>query len=240
MKPLLILRHSRSESPGILADALDNAGLPWQLHETWDGSFTHFEPDRWAGLVVLGGAMNTDQTDEFPFLPQVVTWLRQSLAAQLPVLGICLGAQLLAQAAGGRVHHHTVKEIGWYDIQLTPAATVDRLLEGFSSGQCVFQWHGDRFDLPPGAALLATSSTCREQAYRVGATAWGLQFHPEVTAEIIDGWLTEPAGCSELADLSYIDPMRIRAETPHRLPPMHRFAAKLFDRFATVCRTHRG
>jgi len=235
MKPILILRHAPTESPGVLVDALVQTGVPWVLGETWDGSRTEFNPRQWSGLVVLGGAMNTDQIDEYPFLPRVVQWLQQAVASQMPVLGICLGAQLLAQAAGSRVHHHTTKEIGWYDVHWTAEAPVDRLFEGIAPKQRVFQWHGDRFDLPRDASLLATGENCHEQAFRWGSLAWGLQFHPEVSAEIIEGWLTEEAGCSEMTELPYIDPAQIRAETPRSLPLMHQLGATLFGRFARLC-----
>ena len=138
------------------------------------------------------------------------------------------------------------KEIGWYTITLTPEAANDPLFGGCvdngQTGQAreltVFQWHGDTFDLPPGAVLLAGSRLCPHQAFRYGGSAWGLQFHIEMTAEMVNDWLGEPGNRGELAGLSYIDPEAIRAETPRQLPGLQSLARQVLGRFADVCRRH--
>ena len=137
---------------------------------------------------------------------------RRSMA-KLPVLGVCLGSQLLAKALGSRVYANRVKEIGWYEVELLPAANDDRLFGGLCTSPrprpraerekvTVFQWHGDTFDLPKGAVQLARSAQCENQAFRFGEAAYGLQFHMEVTAEIIDSWLCQSDNCGELADVA--------------------------------------
>jgi GMP synthase (glutamine-hydrolysing) len=154
----------------------------------------------------------------------------------MPVLGICLGSQLLAKAAGARVYPNPVKEIGWYPLELTAGASEDRLFACCPPNPTVFQWHGDTFDLPPGATHLAQSAACRHQAFRVGQAAWGLQFHLEVTAEMIESWLDEPGNCCELAGLDYIDADRIRAETPRLMPQLAHVAQSVLRPFVTLCR----
>jgi GMP synthase (glutamine-hydrolysing) len=159
------------------------------------------------------------------------------VAADLPVLGICLGSQLLAKALGSQVYANPVKEIGWYTVDLTTEAAGDALFRDAAKAETVFQWHGDTFDLPPGATLLATAPGCRHQAFRQGANAYGLQFHIEVTADIIADWLHEPGNCGELAGLDYIDPEQIRQVTPAHLPAMESLGRRVLGRWAALCRT---
>jgi GMP synthase (glutamine-hydrolysing) len=229
-----VLRHVRHETLGSLEALIRQAGLDIECVDLF-GPPRRFHPWHHLGLVVLGGPMNVDQTDEYPFLAAEVEWIRAALAGQTPVLGICLGSQLLAKAAGARVYPNSVKEIGWYPLELTEAAAHDPLFAGCPAGATVFQWHGDTFDLPPSATHLAESAACRHQAFRVGDRAWGLQFHLEVTAEMIETWLTEPGNCGELAGLDYIDPNRIRAQTPRFMPELSRIAEIVFRPFVELC-----
>ncbi len=220
MKPIVALRHVPHEGLGLLEGVFREQGLVYRVLDLPQDAPRSFNPDQLAGLVVLGGPMNVDQTDRFPYLADEVQWIRQAVAADLPVLGICLGSQLLAKALGGRVYANAVKEIGWYPIEFAPDAASDLLFSDAARIETVFQWHGDTFDLPDGATLFATAPACRHQAFRHGALAYGLQFHIEVTAEIIADWLHEPGNCGELAGLDYIDPEQIRRQTPEKLPAM--------------------
>ena len=123
-----------------------------------------------------------------------------------PILGICLGAQLIARAMGAAVYSNRANEIGWYDLRFTDAAAGDPLFQGLSV-ETVFHWHGETFDLPPGAELLASSDLCRNQAFRLGDRVYGLQFHLEVTPEMIADWCTQDDNCGDLRELqSVIDP----------------------------------
>jgi GMP synthase (glutamine-hydrolysing) len=237
MKPVLVLRHVPHESLGSLEEYLARAGVGWRYLDwfTPESASASFDPAEWAALVVLGGPMNVDEIDRYPFLKTEVAWLQRALAAELPVLGICLGSQLLAKALGARVYANRVKEIGWYSVETTDAATDDRLFAGSSRRETVFQWHGDTFDLPPGAVQLARGQACEQQAFRQG-TAHGLQFHVEVTPAIVEQWLAEPGNCGELSTLDYIDPAAIRRDMPERLPEMQSLADRLLGRFAELCR----
>jgi GMP synthase (glutamine-hydrolysing) len=189
-----------------------------------------------AGLVVMGGPMNADETEHYPFLAREVTWLQQSVEAGLPVLGICLGSQLLAKSLGARVYRNQVKEIGWYTIELTDNAADDALFADCEPRPTVFQWHGDTFDLPAGAVQLARSDLCEVQAFRFGAHAYGLQFHVEMTADMVDDWLAEPTNQDELAALECVDPQAIRADTSRALARMRALGDRVLQRFARMCR----
>lgn len=240
MLPVWIFRHTADESPGTLAAALDEAGLAWEIIDLWRALPNRFDPAALAGLVVLGGPMNADEVVRNPFLLPEVQWIRQAVDADLPVLGICLGGQLLAQALGGRVYRHRHKEIGWYDVEFTGAAVEDRLWGGMEQRQRLFQWHGDTFDLPAGGVPLAYSVSCPAQAFRYGTRAYGLQFHLEATAEVIQRWLNEPAGREEIAALDYIDAVAMQAETAAGLAGMYPVARRVFGRFAELCRQRQG
>jgi GMP synthase (glutamine-hydrolysing) len=231
---VLILRHVPEEMAGTLEPALLHAGLEIDCVDLFHEVPARLPLSEAAGLVVLGGPMNADEIERYPFLKSDVEWIRQAIDADLPLLGICLGAQLLAKALGSRVYRNPVKEIGWDDADLLPAAADDPLF--VQSGKVVvYQSHGDTFDLPPGAVLLAEGTTCRNQAFRWGTSAYALQFHIEMTAEMIDRWLCEAEQNGEIASLPYIDPHAIREKMPRLLPDMQRFAADVFGRFAEMC-----
>ncbi len=236
MKPILAVRQIPHEGLAGLEQFFTAAGLEHRYVDAADVDQFEFRPADWAGLVVLGGPMNVDQTDEHPYLRNEVNWIRAALIAQLPLLGICLGAQLLAKTLGAKVFPNRIKEIGWYEIDLLPAAADDRLFAGCDSRQTVFQWHGDTFGLPLGAVHLARSAHCEHQAIRYGASAWGLQFHLEMTAATVDEWLGQSGNCCEIDGLDYIDAAEIRRRAPSDLPKMDRLAQVVFTRFVELCR----
>ncbi len=236
MKPILALRHVPHEGLGLLEEIFRERGLVHQVLDLPDQAPRAFQPGQLAGLVLLGGPMNVDDLGRYPFLGDEVHWIQRALAEHLPVLGICLGAQLLAKSLGAHVYPNRWKEIGWYPIDWTADAADDALFAGCAASPDVFQWHGDTFDLPPGATLLATSAACRQQAFRFGHSAYGLQFHIEVTAPIISQWLDEPVNCGELAGLDYIDPQAILTETPRRLSGMTELGRTALGRWADMCR----
>lgn len=235
MKPVFVFQHVARETLGALESVLRQAGLTWRYLELFTGLPDGLDLAEASGLIVLGGPMNVDETDRYPFLAAEVQWIRQAVERSIPMLGICLGSQLLAKAFGARVYPNAVKEIGWYEVELTPAAAGDPLFAGCPPRPTVFQWHGDTFDLPAGSVLLATGPLCRHQAFRIGSSAYGLQFHIEMTAELIDTWLDHPENDAELAALPYIDPQHIRQQTPTMLPRLQAVGSAVLRRFAGLC-----
>ncbi len=233
-RTVLILRHVSQEAAGTLETALTAAGLQVRYVDLFSEVPQRLPLDEASGLVVLGGPMNVDQVDRYPFLKLDVQWIQQAIKRKLPLMGICLGSQLMAKALGAKVYENPVKEIGWYPLDLLPAAGDDPLFAR-SGSATVFQWHGDTFDLPPGAVWLVRGSSCQNQAFRWGSNAYALQFHIEMTAAMIDQWLAKGQEDGELAALDYIDPRAIRDATPVSLPPMQRLAAEIFGRFAAMC-----
>ena len=147
--------------------------------------------------------------DDLPWIQHEIAAIREAVHRGIPVLGICLGAQLIARALGARVFRNPEKEIGWSPLHWTAAATTDPLFHGFSAPETVFQWHGETFDLPPDAEWLAYSEACRNQAFRAGAGVYGLQFHLEVTPAMIADWCAQDANCGDVRELEApIDPRR--------------------------------
>jgi len=197
MRRLLIFQHVSYEILGTLDPLLRNAGFRIR-YVNFDRQ-PDAKPDisRYHGLIVLGGPMNCDQSDRHPHLETEIELIRQTIDAGKPILGICLGAQLIARALGARVMPNETKEIGWYELNLTAAGQDDPLFSHFDDSQMIFQWHGDRFDIPDGATHLATSPDCQNQAFRYSDNVYGLQFHLEVDAPMIHRWLQRPAMARE-------------------------------------------
>ncbi len=233
-RTILILRHVPHEPAGTLETIFSDAGLAYQYVDLFDRVPDELPLAQSAGLVVLGGPMNVDEVDRYPFLARDVDWIQAALELQTPMLGICLGAQLLAKALGSRVYPNREKEIGWHPIELTPQAADDPLFAA-SGERMVFHWHGDTFDLPAGAVHLASSTRCVHQAFRFGARAWGLQFHIEMTAGMVDDWFDELERCGEVGQWK-VDPSAVRRQTPEELPRLQALAQQVLGRFAVLCR----
>lgn len=146
--------------------------------------------DPGTALIVLGGPTGAYETSRYTFLTAEIELIRRCLGERTPVLGICLGAQLLAAAAGARVYPGKAgKEIGWAEVELSEAGTADALWAGFPRRFATFHWHGDTFDVPAGAEVLASSERY-VQAFRLGTRAYGVQFHPEVVPRHLEAWIT--------------------------------------------------
>ena len=235
MKPVFILRNVSHETAGSLESYLAEAGMECRYFDLFRETPQQLPLWEAAALIVMGGPMSVHDVDQHPFLAAEIDWIQQAVERRLPMLGICLGSQLLAKAMGARVYPNRVKEIGWYPLEMLSTTAEDSLFADSNSTEMVFQWHGDTFDLPPGAVLLAQSALCKQQAFRVGPCAWGLQFHIEMTPDMVDSWLSEPGNCSELAQLDYIDPLAIRAATPREFPKMQQFGRRVLSRFAAMC-----
>lgn len=187
MRSLACLRHEVADDLGIGEEAFAAAGVPLTYVDLWRCPLPSLQAI--SGLVVLGGDMNVDDTDQFPFLSAERDLLAQAVAHDVPVLGICLGAQLLARALGASVRPSPARELGFTPVRPAPAAADDPLSSCFIAGDRVFQWHRDTFGLPEGAALLLVGDQVHNQAFRAGKRAWGFQFHLEITRAELKAWL---------------------------------------------------
>lgn len=187
--PVLCIRNDRYDNLGIAPSVLAASGLAVRQLDGYDRDARWPSLDEIGGLIVFGGAMNVDEVEAHPYLSRERKLMLEALDRGLPVLGICLGAQMLARALGARVHRAPVRELGFKTVELTGAGRADPLLSKFGSAPRVFQWHEDTFELPEGAELLATGGDVANQAFRYGERAWGVQFHFEVNREGIDAWL---------------------------------------------------
>lgn len=187
---ILFIKHAKTEGPGTLGEFFKETSWETRVVELWNKQAL---PDiaLCEAIISLGGPMNVYETKKYPFLKKEEAFLRKALKKNIPVLGICLGAQLLAKVSGAKVGKAKCKEIGWYTVRLTKAAKNDPLFKGMNEDMEVFQWHEDSFDVPENGNLLVTSDSCKNQAIRVGDNAWGLQFHPEMTREMINCWFKD-------------------------------------------------
>ena len=196
---VLAFRHIPHEGAGYLETVLAARGIQLEYADLYQPDFAAPDPAAFHALIFLGGPMSVN--DPLPFLRWEERALLDAVNRGQPVLGICLGAQLAARALGARVHANPQKEIGWFDVELTPAAAEDPLFAGLPRAACFFHWHGETFDLPQNAVLLASSARCRNQAFRFGKSTYGLQFHPEITPAMIAEWCSQDACCGNKKEL---------------------------------------
>ncbi len=184
---ILFIKHAKTEGPGTLESFFKKAFGDTRTVELLDNGKLPSINDCEA-IICLGGPMNVYETEKYQFLKVEESFLSDALKKNIPILGICLGAQLLAKVSGARIIKAENKEIGWYNINLTEEGKADQFFKGLGENLEIFQWHEDSFCVPDTGVLLATSNTCKNQAIRIGKCAWALQFHPEMTKEMIDCW----------------------------------------------------
>lgn len=187
-KHILILKQVEQEGPGLIENIFAANGWGIKTVELSRGEKLPSDFDETGALVVLGGPMNVYEENKYPFLKDEESLIMKALIEEIPVLGICLGAQLLAKTCGARVKKAPLKEIGWYRVEKTSDGKKDTLFNKSPDHIKVFQWHEDTFDMPEGAVLIAEGKDCKNQGFRVGQNAYGLQFHIEVTEDMIQGW----------------------------------------------------
>jgi GMP synthase (glutamine-hydrolysing) len=186
----LIFTHHPDEGPGLLKDILRERG--WKVKEVglWKGEVIP-EPGPFHLLILMGGPMSVNDEDLHPFLLNEKAFVRRWVGKGNPTIGVCLGAQLIADCLGARVYKGDHEELGWYELTVTAEGKNDQHIRGFPSRFPVFQWHGETFDLPKGAILLATASDYPHQAFRFADLTYAFQFHLEVTEAMLHTWLSE-------------------------------------------------
>ncbi len=184
----LIIKHVAIEGPGLIEYCLKQEKIPCIILDL--GLGIHLPKlDHFTHIVILGGPMNVYEEDRYPFLREEDLFIKEAIQRGKSILGICLGAQLMAKALGAKVFKAPVKEIGWYDVSLTKIGSQDPLFSCLPKTFPVFQWHEDTFEIPKSGKLIATSSPVSHQAFRYGEKVYGLQFHLEVTEEMIWEWI---------------------------------------------------
>ncbi len=186
---ILVVQQQNLGAPGAFGTALEANGARLDIRNHQAGDALPSGSGGHDALLVLGGTMNALEDADHPYLPQSVSLIRDFHGLGKPVLGICLGAQLIARAFGGRVEPHDAPELGFIEVVPNDAASADPLLAALDSPRFVMQWHYDSFHMAAAARLLATSRTCRNQAFRIGETTHGLQFHFEVSRALVENWL---------------------------------------------------
>lgn len=231
MRKVLVAQHVSSEGLGTIANELRRYGIGADTVRLFRGeALPPSLPPGYSALIVLGGPMGVYDEDRFPFITDELKLIESAIAKDAPLLGVCLGSQMLAKAAGARVYKGKAKEIGWYDLDINTEGEKERLLLGLPGTIRVFQWHGDTFDVPDGAVNLASSELFDNQMIRVGKRAYGLQFHLEVTVDMIRDWIG--VNSEELKALKgRIDPQDILKETPARIDDLNRHGRAVISRF---------
>lgn len=239
MKRILVFQHVPYEPLGTLNPQLKDAGFRIRYVNFSRQPEAQPSLDGYNGLVVLGGPMGASQTDRHPHLTTEIELIRQAVHLRLPVLGICLGAQLLARALGAKVGRSSKPEIGWHTVSVPEQAGDDPLFRHFKPSQRIFQWHSDTFALPKGATHLASSEVCPNQAFKYGDNAYGLQFHLEVDRRLIERWLKVPAHQREIEAMGgEVDPERVLAETQTQIAETKQLAEAVFGEFIKLFSHH--
>jgi GMP synthase-like glutamine amidotransferase len=222
---VLIIKNVFSEGPGTIADYLNSEKISYSICEMSTGdavpdldSFTH--------LLIMGGPMAVYEMQQYPYLVNEAVFIDRSIKANKHVLGVCLGAQMVAHVLGAKVYPGQQKEIGWYEVALSPDGMSDPLMSALAlpdrNAAQVFQWHGDTFDLPRGAVRLASSELFPNQAFRYTDRVYALQYHIEVTPAIVRDWLAREQG---------VDVASITAESERIFNAYQGRAMKLYKGF---------
>lgn len=228
MKPVAIFRHTPTEGPGYFATFLEAHGVPWQLFAIDAGDPVPASPDAFSGLAFMGGPMSVN--DPLPWIEMECALIRSAALKNIPVIGHCLGGQLMAKAFGGSVRRNAVKEIGWGDVTVDDSAEAQYWLGDFTGNAVAFQWHGETFSIPPGATRLMRNEWCDNQMFVMGPHL-AMQCHVEMTPEMIARW--SESWDDEVADLIALPPpvqtpQQMHDETRYRLPAMRELAGLLY------------
>ncbi len=229
MKPVAIFRTTPSEGPGYFATSLERKGIDWKLIAHDEGRAVPKDARRYAGLAFMGGPMSVN--DDLPWVIPALELVRDAVRKDVPVLGHCLGGQLMARAMGGAVKANPVKEIGWGEVKVASNGVARSwlgTLESFVS----FHWHGETFSIPPGGTRVLENAHCANQAFALGKH-FGMQCHVEMTERMIGDWLE--GGAKEVeesrASPGVQKPEKIREDLEQRLTALHAVADRIYDKW---------
>jgi GMP synthase-like glutamine amidotransferase len=228
MKPLYVFRHIECEGPGYLGAVLARYGIPFEVYAIDRGAALPDDTRNCSGLVLMGGPMSVNEP--LPWIARELDLIREAADRQLPVLGHCLGGQLISRALGGEITANPVKEIGWHPVRKTLTAAAADWLGGIWSEATLFHWHGETFSIPPDAEVLMESDWCANQAFAVD-NILALQCHVEMTAPMVSEWallyedeLREPSASIQSAE-------QMTADLEARITALQQVADKLYRRW---------
>lgn len=232
MRKILVFQHVANEILGTLNPALKQQGL--RIRYVNFGRDPESQPsiDKYNGLIVLGGYMGVYEADQYTHLKTEMKLIEEALKKDVPILGICLGAQILAHVLGSEVRKAPEKEMGWYDIELTTAGENAALLSHFKKKEKIFQMHGDTFDIPKACEHLAKSELCPAQAFSYGKKVYGLQFHLEVDEAMINRWLNNPRNQQDIESSNgKVTAAQMKADTEKYLQNSLSLSQQTFQKF---------
>jgi GMP synthase-like glutamine amidotransferase len=229
MKPVAIFRASPTEGPGYFATYLERHSIPWQLVALDTGERVPRDARKYSGLVFMGGPMSVN--DDLPWIAPALELARDAVRKDVPLLGHCLGGQLISKALGGKVSAAPVKEIGWGDVRVADNEVAREWLGDLQSFLS-FHWHGETFSIPPGATRVMENPHCVNQGFALGKH-FGMQCHVEMTEELVKSWLA--TGAEEIAasrkSPAVQEPDEITRELAPRLAGLHEVANRIYDRW---------
>jgi GMP synthase-like glutamine amidotransferase len=226
MSPVAIFRHAPTEGPGYFATYLERRAIPWRLLKIDAGEAVPADPREFAGLAFMGGPMSVN--DELPWIAPVLRLIRDSVDADVPVLGHCLGGQLMSKALGGAVSRNPVKEIGWGEVAVLESPAARRWFGHASKSFMSFHWHGETFTIPPGAERVLSNANCENQAFALGKHL-GMQCHIEMISEMIEVWCrTGAAEISRSKSPAVQSVAAIKTDLDARLEALHRVADQVY------------
>ncbi len=231
MATVLVFQHAAPETLGVIADALDDRGLKTKYVHSFLEEPTPASMDEFDALIIMGGPMGVYDQGRMPFLKAEMKLIEQALKAKKPILGICLGSQMLASVLGSNIVRRKEREIGWHRVRLSEQGIFDPLLKSIEPEFMAFHWHRDIFDLPQGAVSLVSSDMTEHQAFRSGDNAYGFLCHMEITENMIREMIRS---FSNELDEERMDPATLMEQGLQYHPPLERIGKELFGRWAEL------
>lgn len=230
MHPVLIFRFSPTEGPGYFTTFLDRHDIPWKLVCVDAGDAVPTELNGVSGVCLMGGVMSVN--DDLPWISSMLSLVRQAVASDIPVIGHCLGGQLMSRALGGTVGPNPVREIGWGDVRITDSEAARPWLGESDTVIPAFHWHGETFSVPPGATRILDSAFCANQAFVVNDQHIAMQCHVEMTPGMISRWCEDNAEDLNASSSPGVqDTIAIQADMDARIPTLHQVADKIYSRW---------
>jgi len=230
-KRVLFIQHGETDKPGLLGEVLEGMGIPCDVLHPYLGQPVPANLGDYSGLALGGGAQGVYEQDQYPYLTQECQLVREAMVVDRPVIGLCLGGQLMAAALGADVRKSGRKEIGFFEVALDPLAQYDPVWSGMPQTFVTTHWHGDVFDIPPGGMKMASSAMTPNQLFRYGHSMYGLQFHLEMTPAVLDEMIEDSRDYLLGAG---VDPEALRQQGCEQLPRLEEAATGVFTRWAEL------